>query len=131
MKLQRILLGTGIVLGLVSLAVVGREAEPTPSKMTTAADKFVSLLTPEPKTKATVPFESKERFNWNFVPLQDKEKKPTRKGLRFEEMTAEQKKAALALLEAGTSPEGYKKATTIMSLESILAEQEKKAPNNV
>jgi hypothetical protein len=131
MKLHRLLLGLGVVLALVSLAVVGREAEPTPSRMVTAADKFLSLLTADQKAKAAFAFTSPERINWNFVPLQDKEKKPTRKGLRFEEMTAEQKKAALALLETGTSPEGYKKATTIMSLESILADLESKAPNNV
>jgi Protein of unknown function (DUF3500) len=41
-------------------------------------------------------------------------------------MTAEQKKAALALVKAGTSESGYVAATTIMSLESILLEQEGK-----
>ncbi len=41
-------------------------------------------------------------------------------------MTAEQKKTALALVKAGTSESGNVKAVTIMSLESILREQEKK-----
>src|SRR5262249_12040918 len=52
-------------------------------------------------------------------------KRTTRKGLPLEEMTDDQKQAALALLRAGTSESGYTKATTIMSLESILAELEK------
>src|SRR5262249_46660873 len=55
---------------------------------------------------------------------QDADKRPTRKGLRFEEMTAPQREAALALLQAGTSERGYQQATTIMSLESILRELE-------
>src|SRR5262249_54171239 len=70
-------------------------------------------------------FDSKERTNWHFVPLQDKEKRPTRKGLPLGEMNEEQRKAALALVSAGTSPEGDKKATTIMSLETILRELER------
>jgi len=57
------------------------------------------------------------------VPYQEN-KKALRKGLPLEEMTADQKKAALDLLKAGTSPDGYTKATTIMSLESILRELE-------
>src|SRR5262249_47190048 len=64
--------------------------------------------------------------NWNFVPLEDtKTKTPTRKGLRMEEMTEAQKKTTLELLRAGTSSTGFEKATTIMSLESILADLEK------
>jgi len=41
-------------------------------------------------------------------------------------MTADQKKAALALVKAGTSESGFVTATTIMSLEAILLEQEGK-----
>src|SRR5262249_32433846 len=63
--------------------------------------------------------------NWHFIPLQDQEKKSTRKGLPLAEMNADQRKAALDLLKAGTSPGGDKKATTIMSLEAILKELEK------
>lgn len=131
MKIRRLLLGAVILGCFATLAVIGREAEPSTNRMTTSAEKFVALMTPEQKTKALFPFESKERINWNFVPLQDKEKNPTRKGLRFQEMTAEQKKAALALLESGTSEGGYKRATTIMSLETILHDLESKSPNNV
>jgi hypothetical protein len=70
-------------------------------------------------------FDDKERINWHFIPLQDKEKKSTRKGLPLEEMTAEQRNAALNMLRVGTSPGGYVKATTIMSLEGILRDLEK------
>jgi hypothetical protein len=59
------------------------------------------------------------------VPLQDRQKNPTRKGLRFEQMSDQQQQTAKALLRAGTSESGFKKATTIMSLEAILADLEK------
>ena len=44
-------------------------------------------------------------------------------------MTAEQRQATLDLLKAGTSAAGFVKATTIMSLESILASLEKNGAN--
>src|SRR5262249_39754411 len=69
--------------------------------------------------------DSKERTNWFFIPLQTRDKKSTRKGLPIEEMTAEQKGAALELLRAGTTSKSYAQATTIMSLESILRDLEK------
>src|SRR4029450_668509 len=47
-----------------------------------------------------------------------------RKGGRLEEMSAEQKKAAMALLESGLSAKGYEQATTIVGLEALLLELE-------
>ncbi len=125
MKLGRLFFALVLLTFLGGVAYVAQRAESPGSQMTRAAEKFLSSLTPQQKKKATFAFDHPERFNWHFVPLQDKDKKPTRKGLPLEEMTAEQKKAALALLEAGTSPEGNQKATTIMSLEAILRDLEK------
>jgi hypothetical protein len=97
--------------------------------MAEAAEKFLNTLSAEQKAKAAFPFDSPERTNWHFVPLQDRERKPTRKGLRLEEMSAAQREAAMALLKAGTSPSGYNQATTIMSLESLLNDLEKGGTN--
>jgi hypothetical protein len=121
-------LALSILLGLVGVAYVSQANEPSGVKMANAADKFLAGLTTEQKAKAAFAFDDKGRLNWHFVPLQDQQKKPTRKGLRLEEMTAEQREAAKALVKAGTSPDGYVKATTIMSLEAILAELEKGRP---
>ncbi len=96
--------------------------------MSDAADTLVNSFNDVQKSKALFAFDSKERTNWWFVPLQ-KDKKPLRKGLRFEQMTGEQKEQAKALLRAGTSPSGFLKATTIMSLEAVLAELEKNGEN--
>src|SRR5262249_55392747 len=124
-KLYRLLLVLLLTAGLVGVAYVGQTAEPTGARMAAAAQKFLDTLKDDQKAKASFDFDDKERINWHFVPLQDADKKPTRKGLRLEEMSAEQKETALGLLRAGTSTRGYTSATTIMSLENILRDLEK------
>jgi hypothetical protein len=124
MKSFRRGLGALVVLGvLVSFALVGREVQPTGVKMTDAAARLVGSLSAEQKTKGTFGFDDQERFNWHFVPL-EKDKQPTRKGLPLEQMSAEQKLAALDLLRVALTDDGYKAATTVMSLESILRDAE-------
>src|SRR5438874_12911372 len=125
MKLRRMLLALVITGALVGVAYVGQTSEPAGVRMVTAAEKFLDSLDKEKRDKATLAFDDKERTNWAFTPQQDKEKRSTRKGLPLVEMSEEQRKAAFDLLRAGTSPEGAKKATTIMSLENILHDLEK------
>ena len=125
MKLSRLLLSVVLVGLLAGVAYVAQQTESSGSRMVGAAEKFVGSLTPEQKAKATFAFDDKERLNWHFVPLQTRDKKPSRKGLPLEEMNDAQKKAALELLKAGTSKRGDQEATTIMSLEAILRELEK------
>ncbi|HEX4590649.1 MAG TPA: DUF3500 domain-containing protein [Gemmataceae bacterium] len=125
MKSARILLAPAAFGLLVGVATIAQVNSPAGVRMTEAAGKFLDGLTAEQKEKAAFAFDSPERLRWNFVPLQDNQRRPTRKGLRFEEMTAPQREAALALLRAGTSDRGYQQATTIMSLESILHDLEK------
>ena len=79
--------------GVAGVALVGRSApETTGGKMKSAADAFLTSLSPELKKKASFDFNDKHRTAWFFTPQQDKEKKFTRKGVRLEEMTADQKK---------------------------------------
>jgi len=124
MKLSRVLLALALLVGLAGVAYVSQRTETAGQKMARAAQQFVEGLSADQKAKATFPFDSKERTNWWFVP-KEADKKPTRKGLPLKEMTDEQKKAARALVAAGTSASGDKQATTIMSLEAILLELEK------
>ncbi len=126
MKLVRLGLALAVLVSVTGLAYVAQQVNIAGPTIVKSATNFVSTLTAEQKAIAVMPFESKERTNWNFVPLQDKERNSTRKGLPLEKMSAEQKKAALALVKSGCSESGAVAVTTIMSLEGILRDQEKK-----
>jgi hypothetical protein len=119
------LLALALAASVAGFAHVAQRAEPPGAKMVAAAEAWLQSLTADQKAKATFSFDDKERTNWHFVPRQDKNRKPTRKGLPLEEMTGPQKKAAEALVRAGTSPSGGEKALTVMSLEAILHDLEK------
>jgi hypothetical protein len=106
---------------VVSLCVFDlRAAEPSAAieEMTEAADSFLKSLTPQQQEKAYFDFKNDERFDWHFVPK-------SRKGLPIKEMTRAQRDLAHALLDAALTQEAYIKATTIMSLDSILKDIEK------
>lgn len=92
---------------------------PAGADMTQAAEKFLASLTAEQKAKAALEFDDANRMKWHFIPLAE------RKGLQIKEMNVEQRREALALLQACTSQVGYHKAEVIMSLEVILKELEK------
>jgi hypothetical protein len=125
MKTFKCTLALAASLLVVGIAYVAQQAG-SGVNLVTAAQGFVGSLTAEQKKQGVFDFDSEERFRWEFIPLQTggAMRKPLRKGVPLEEMTAEQKKAALALLKAGTSDSGYVAATTIMDLEKILREQE-------
>ncbi len=125
MKLQRLSLAAGLLLVLAGSAFLARESESTANRVAQAGENLLNSLKDEQKAKAVFAFDDKERTNWNFVPLQDKARKPTRKGLPLEEMTAAQKELARVLVKACTSASGFEKANTIMHLEEILRELEK------
>src|SRR5206468_646861 len=108
---------------------VGQLGGTTGPQMVEAATKFLATLSAEQRTQASFKADDQERLKWAFIPLEDRAtKKPTRKGVRMEEMSATQREAALALLQSGTSAAGYKAATTIMSLEAILRDLESSGP---
>jgi hypothetical protein len=110
---------------IAGVALVGQSApDSTGARMKTAADAYLASLTPELKKKTSFGFDDPHRLKWFFTPQQDKEKHFTRKGVRLEEMTAEQKKAAMELLKSGLSKKGYEQATTIIGLETLLKELE-------
>jgi hypothetical protein len=117
-----------VAASVAAAALLGKEAEPAAARMYAAADKLLCALDATQKAQALFDYDDSERLNWHFVPHQ-KQKKPLRKGLPLAQMTAEQKSLALRLVEAGTSPAGYRQATTIMSLESLLKDLEKNGVN--
>lgn len=109
-----VLLFTAIAaaLGYARLATSGVD-------MTSAAQKFLAVLSDQARAQAVLDYDTPQRTDWHYIP------KPTRKGLQVKEMNDEQRKAAFALLQSALSGAGYGKATKIMQLESILRELEK------
>lgn len=92
--------------------------------MPAAAHAFLQSLTSEQRMKAQFSFDTAERYNWHYVPKDD------RKGISFNEMSIDQKKAAFALLHTALSDTGYNRATSIMQLENVLHEVENRAADD-
>ena len=99
-------------------SVKAGQLHPASADMVKAANALLEKLPAEQKAKAIFEFGSEERKNWHFIPRE-------RKGLPIKEMSSEARTLAMALAKTGLSDEGYKKATLIMSLESVLREMEK------
>ena len=77
------------------------------------ANIFVNSLSEEVKAKTLFTIEDTERFNMNYVPI-------PRAGATFHDFDETQKKAALDLLRASLSEEGFRKSQEIMELEKVL-----------
>ena len=90
----------------------------TGKRMIEAAAAFLGALQADQKNRAMLDFaDAEERKNWHYVPRE-------RTGLPLKEMDGKQRESALALVAAGLSITGYRKATTIARLEEVLAEIE-------
>ena len=96
--------------------------------MVDAANNFISSLNKEEQSKAIFDLNDDHRDGWYFIP--DKFIKPTgkRKGLLIKTMSPQQRLLAHALLASAMSSDGYRQATTVMTLEAILHELENKNP---
>jgi hypothetical protein len=62
-------------------------------------------------------FDDEQRYDFHFIPRE-------RKGLPLKDLNPAQRKLAMDFMKTGLGATGYQKATTIMSLEPILAELE-------
>lgn len=87
------------------------------STMARAAESLRNSLTAEQRAKASFSMEDEQRFDWHFIPR-------PRKGIPFKELDPAQRLLASALVSSGLSPQGFTKASTVMSLEAVLREIE-------
>jgi TonB family protein len=121
MKLLRlvVLLSSCVIaLSLVTWSAIDGVARMrSASAMADAANKFLASLTPEQKAKATLDFAGENRRDWTVVPRD-------RKGVPLKELDENQRKLAMEFMKTGLGASGYQKATTIMSLEPVLAQLE-------
>ena len=102
------------ICGVFAIASAMRTGDAPGSQMRRFAAAWIETLDDAQKAKALVDYSSKERTNWNFIPL------PTRKGLPLMEMNAAQQAAALRTVRAALSEAGYDKTSKIMQMESVL-----------
>lgn len=81
---------------------------------------WLGALDPGQRRQAVFPFESPERFVWEYTP-------GPRRGLSLADMTESQRAAALAVLDASLSERGAGEVRSIIALEPILGEIERRA----
>jgi hypothetical protein len=81
-----------------------------------AAGAFLATLNDEERARVTFGFNSSQRTGWSNLPSGIFQ----RNGLRLGDMTPQQRTAALALVAAALSAEGYKKVTDIMNGDEVL-----------
>jgi hypothetical protein len=96
----------GFVLILVSWSLSAQD-------VSIKAAAFFSTLDEKLKEKIQYPLNDNERFNWHFVPRR-------RNGVSFQSFTTAQRDAAMNLLRASLSEQGYDKTAGILALEKIL-----------
>lgn len=90
----------------------------TPNRhMVIEAIAFLDSLDRFQRQAALYPFDAGERFDWHYIPRQ-------RPGLHLRDMSARQRRNALALLGSGLSETGFAAATGIMALEEVLKPRE-------
>jgi hypothetical protein len=95
----------------------------TAAAMAESANKFLSALNADQRAKAAFKFEDEQRYDFHFVP-RERNRVSERKGVPLKELNEAQRKLAMDFLQTGLGAAGYQKATTIISLEPILAELE-------
>ena len=81
-----------------------------------AANAFLATLSDAERAKGTFGFTSSQRTGWSNLPSGIFQ----RNGLRFGDMTARQRAAALALVATALSRDGYQKVTDIMNGDEVL-----------
>ena len=86
------------------------------AKVVEAANTFLATLNDAERAKATFGFASAQRTGWSNLPSGIFQ----RNGLRFGDITARQREAALALVAAALSQSGYRKVTEIMNGDEVL-----------
>jgi TonB family protein len=118
LKLALLLSSCAMAISLVTWSVIDGVARMrSAGAMAEAANKFLASLTPEQKAKASFEFGDAQRFDWHFIPRD-------RKGIPLKDLDENQRKLAMEFMKTGLGAAGYQKATTIMSLEPVLAQME-------
>ncbi len=96
-------------------------APATARRLADAAVDFLGSLNESQRRIATLPFGDDRRYVWDYRPPES----TPRNGLRLINMTPEQQRKALAVLDIGLSTRGADQVRKIIDLETPLREQER------
>src|SRR5882762_9774833 len=96
-------------------------APATAGRMASAALEFLASLNEMQRRAAALPFGDDRRYVWDYRPPES----TPRNGLRLINMTAEQRRKAMAVLDIGLSMRGADQVRQIIDLELPLREQER------
>lgn len=124
LKLAALVLSCITALAIVTYSLVDGVARlRSAAAMAESANKFLNALNAEQRAKAAFKFDDEQRYDFHFVP-RERNRVPERKGVPLKDLNEAQRKLAMDFLQTGLGASGYQKATTIISLEPILAELE-------
>ncbi len=93
------------------------QAQAQVARAVAAAQKFLESLDDKLRARAVLDFDSKKKAGWSNLPVG----MVPRNGVRLGDLTQAQRDAALAVLKAVLSKEGYQKAIDIMNADEVLA----------
>jgi hypothetical protein len=96
----------------------GDKAQAQATKAVAAAKAFLDLLDANQRGKALLEFDSKKKPGWSNLPVT----MVPRNGVRLGDLTKAQRDAAMDLLAAVLSKEGYQKVVDIMNADEQLAQ---------
>ena len=115
---------------MVGVVDAAQRAPATASRMALAAQRYLDSLDDARRKATQFAFEDQERYRWNYRPDGFFIDGATfwHEGLRLINMTPDQQRAAMALLDAGVSARTADRARQIMALEGHLREQERVIP---
>src|SRR5688572_19724762 len=112
-----------IILIVFALTTQFKTASGQSADISATAIDFLKLLSADVKSQAQFGFKDAERFDWHYVPR-------GRNGVSLHDLTQPQLDAAINLLKASLSVQGFRKATDVMGLENVLREVEGRGPDD-
>jgi hypothetical protein len=122
---RRVLVVVLVAFGAVGVSAAFQRAAPSAgvtARAVAAADSFLQTLDDSQRRKANLDFNEQTRVVWSNLPTGIKMQVGAmeRNGLKLGAMTPAQEKAALALVAATLSTDGYRKAMTIVDADQEL-----------
>ena len=116
-KLLLLLLVSGLALSPASFAQLIRTPIPASASVVGATKKFLASLGEPQRSKAVFDFkDAAQRKRWSNLPTSFVK----RAGLRMGDLSAEQRKGVLTILQAALSPQGYEKVLQIVEADEDL-----------